>query len=53
MSTTTFVEVADQLIKEAHVRVKLGEAAPTIIRDYRQRLNAYCRPFSALSAWMG
>lgn len=45
MHGQTFIEVAEQLIKDAEVRVKLGEAAPTLVRDYRQRLNAYCRPF--------
>lgn len=41
----TFVSVAESLIAEAETRVKLGEAAPSLVRDYRQRLNRYGRPF--------
>jgi Phage integrase SAM-like domain len=45
MPSPTFVQAAELLIKEAEVRVKLGENRPSLLRDYRQRLNAYCRPF--------
>jgi hypothetical protein len=45
MPAPTFVEAAELLIKEAENRVKLGENRPSLLRDYRQRLNAYCRPF--------
>lgn len=42
---TTFVQIADDLVKDAEVRVKLGQNAPSLIRDYKQRLGCYCRPF--------
>jgi hypothetical protein len=45
MPCPTFVEAAELLIKDAETRVKLGENRPSLVRDYRQRLKAYCRPF--------
>jgi site-specific recombinase XerD len=45
MPAPTFVDVAEQLIADAERRVRLGENSPSLIRDYRQRLNAYGRPF--------
>lgn len=45
MSKVTFVEAAERLIADAEIRVRLGENRPSLVRDYRQRLNAYCRPF--------
>jgi len=45
MPAPTFVQAAELLIKDAEVRVRLGENKPSLLRDYRQRLNAYCRPF--------
>jgi len=43
----TFVDYAYQIIDHAKSRVKLGEASPTLPRDYEQRLKAYCIPFFA------
>jgi integrase len=45
MPVPTFIDAAELLIQDAEVRVKLGEAAPTLPLDYRYRLNAHCRPF--------
>ena len=43
----TLVQIAEDLIKDAELRVKLGENAPSLVRDYKQRLNAYAKPFFA------
>ncbi len=45
MPTPTFIDAAEQLIEDAKLRVRLGENRPSLVRDYTQRLNAYCRPF--------
>jgi len=45
MPKVTFVEAAERLIADGETRVRLGENKPSLVRDYRQRLNAYCRPF--------
>lgn len=42
---TTFVDVAQRLIKDAEIDGKAGVKASTLVRDYRQRLAAYCEPF--------
>lgn len=41
----SFVSVAQRLIVDADLRFKLGDCSKTLPRDYRQRLNAYCKPF--------
>jgi integrase len=41
----TFIQIAEDLIKDAELRVKLGENAPSLVRDYKQRLKAYAGPF--------
>jgi integrase len=41
----TFIQIAEDLIKDAELRVKLGENAPSLVRDYKQRLKAYAKPF--------
>lgn len=41
----TFQDVAEDVVREAEERVRLGENAPTLVRDYKQRLRAYAGPF--------
>lgn len=48
----TFVSVAETLIKDAEVAVKLGARSDSLPRDYKQRLDCYCRPFFSKTAVM-
>jgi hypothetical protein len=46
----TFVAVALQLIADAEIEVKAGSRPESIVRDYKQRLNCYCKPFFGSTA---
>ena len=41
----SFVYIANKLIADAEIAAKTGSRSASIVRDYKQRLNAYCIPF--------
>lgn len=41
----SFVAVAETLIRDAEIQCQIGERSSTSVRDHRQRLECYCRPF--------
>lgn len=43
--TNSFVEIAQRLVRDVEVDAKAGVKSPTLARDYKQRLSAYCAPF--------